>query len=87
MQRSIRDQRWKLIRYPKINRSQLFDLAADPHEMKDLAAAADQAPKVGEMLARLAQAQQEYGDTCPLTSPNPASAAWTPPPVAAEPAK
>ena len=87
VQRSIRDQRWKLIRYPKINRSQLFDLAADPHEMKDLAAAADQAPKVGEMLARLAQAQQEYGDTCPLTSPNPASVAWTPPPVAAEPAK
>ena len=87
VQRSIRDQRWKLIRYPKINRSQLFDLQADPHEMKDLADEASQASKVSEMMALLAQTQREYGDTCALSSPHPAPAAWSPPPVAAEPAK
>ncbi len=32
VQRAIRDDRWKLIRYPKINRTQLFDLQNDPHE-------------------------------------------------------
>lgn len=26
LQRSVRDERWKLIRYPKIDRMQLFDL-------------------------------------------------------------
>jgi N-sulfoglucosamine sulfohydrolase-like protein len=36
-QRSIRDDRWKLIRYPLIDKTQLFDLQADPHEMTDLA--------------------------------------------------
>jgi dienelactone hydrolase len=30
MQRALRDERWKLIRYPEINRTQLFDLAACP---------------------------------------------------------
>jgi arylsulfatase A-like enzyme len=37
VQRSLRDERWQFIRYPKINRSQLFDLQNDPHELKDLA--------------------------------------------------
>ena len=36
--RAVRDDRWKLIRYPHINKSQLFDLANDPDEMSDLSA-------------------------------------------------
>ncbi len=36
--RSIRNDRWKLIHYPKINRTQLFDLHNDPHECSDLLA-------------------------------------------------
>jgi arylsulfatase A-like enzyme len=35
-QRMIRDSQWKLIHYPAIDRWQLFDLAADPHELNDL---------------------------------------------------
>ena len=35
-QRMIRDDRWKLVRYPKVGREQLFDLARDPAELHDL---------------------------------------------------
>jgi arylsulfatase A-like enzyme len=38
VQRMVRGDRWKLIRYPKIDREQLFDLVADPFEKNDLAA-------------------------------------------------
>ncbi len=36
VQRAVRDERWKLIVYPKINKRQLFDLHNDPYEMHDL---------------------------------------------------
>ena len=35
--RAICDDRWKLIRYPIVNKSQFFDLQTDPHEMTNLA--------------------------------------------------
>jgi arylsulfatase A-like enzyme len=38
VQRMVRDRRWKLIRYPKIGRTQLFDLERDPDELHDLSA-------------------------------------------------
>ena len=38
VQRAVRDDRWKLIRYPRIGLTQLFDLASDPDERHDLAA-------------------------------------------------
>ncbi|MEM7307231.1 MAG: sulfatase-like hydrolase/transferase [Planctomycetota bacterium] len=34
--RAVTDGRWKLIRYPRIDREQLFDLASDPDELVDL---------------------------------------------------
>jgi arylsulfatase A-like enzyme len=34
-QRMIRDQRWKLVWYPKLERYQLFDVIADPDELHD----------------------------------------------------
>ncbi len=37
VQRAVRDDRWKLIVYPQINKTQLFDLANDPAERVDLA--------------------------------------------------
>jgi arylsulfatase A-like enzyme len=36
VQRMVRDERWKLIWYPKIRRWQLFDLKQDPDELNDL---------------------------------------------------
>lgn len=79
VQRSIRDERWKLIRYPQINKTQLFDLQTDPHETRNLADDPAQAQQVAQMLKKIAQWQQSVGDKLPLTSDKPQSAEWTPP--------
>ena len=79
VQRVVRDDRWKLIRYPQVNETQLFDLQKDPHELSNLAAKPEYAARVKEMLALLADAQKQCGDTCPLTIADPKPAKWTPP--------
>ena len=61
-QRMVRDDRWKLIWYPKIDRYQLFDLAADPWEIDDLCAKPEHAAKLGELRRQLAAQQKAYGD-------------------------
>jgi len=78
-QRSIRDDRWKLIRYPLVDRTQLFDLSTDPHELTNLADRPEHAAKVAAMTALLAREMASYGDTYPLTVANPKPAAWSPP--------
>ena len=78
-QRAVRTERWKLIRYTHINKTQLFDLQTDPCEMDDRADKPEHAGKVQEMMALLEKAQKQWGDTCPLVSPSPASPEWTPP--------
>jgi arylsulfatase A-like enzyme len=77
-QRAIRDDRWKLIRYPQINKTQLFDLLNDPFEVHDLASESNSAGKTQDLTARLEKALKEYGDKCALTVPNPKPAAWSP---------
>jgi len=62
-----------------INKTQLFDLQADPRETNDLADKPEHAGKVEEMMALLAKARKQWGDTGPLVSPSPASPEWTPP--------
>ena len=79
VQRAVRTDRWKLIRYPQVDQTQLFDLQNDPHELNNLAAKPEYAARVKEMLALLAKAQKQCGDTCPLTVANPKPAKWTPP--------
>lgn len=86
-QRAIRDQRWKMIRYPLVNKTQLFDLQADPHELVNLADKPEQAGKLAEMLTLLEKAQQEYGDTAPLVVSDPKPAEWTPPKPGERPAE
>jgi arylsulfatase A-like enzyme len=78
-QRAVRDQRWKLIRYPLVDKTQLFDLQADPHELNNLADQSEHAAKVAEMMALLAREQQRYDDVAPLKVEHPEPAAWTPP--------
>jgi hypothetical protein len=65
--------------YTHINKTQLFDWQTDPRETNDLADNRKHAGKVEEMMALLAKAQKQWGDTCPLVSPAPASPEWTPP--------
>lgn len=84
VQRAIRTDRWKLIRYPQINKTQLFDLQADPHEMHDLAAKPEYAERVRELTAALANEQRAYGDDCPLVVARPQPGAWSPAKLTAE---
>lgn len=78
-QRAVRDERWKLIRYPLVDRTQLFDLQADPRELANLADQPAQAERLRTMTRLLQQEMERYGDTAPLRVPNPQPAAWTPP--------
>jgi arylsulfatase A-like enzyme len=78
VQRAFRDERWKLIRYPQVDKTQLFDLQADPQEATNLAYLPSYAAKVAELTARLQKEQQRSGDTAPLTVAQPKPAEWTP---------
>ena len=78
-QRAVRDQRWKLIRYPLVDVTQLFDLQTDPRELTNLAAQPAHGAKVVELTALLEKEMAAHGDTQPLKVANPKPAAWTPP--------
>jgi len=71
VQRAGRCGQWKLIRYPQVNKTQLFDLQADPRETKDLAGDPTHAAKIKELMALLAAEQKRFGDTLPLEVANP----------------
>lgn len=79
VQRAWRDDRWKIIRYPEVNVTQLFDLKSDPNELNNLAEKPEHAAHATALLAKLKAAQPAWGDDLPLTAANPKPAAWTPP--------
>ncbi|MEN9576594.1 MAG: hypothetical protein RL514_4449 [Verrucomicrobiota bacterium] len=79
VQRAFTNGRWKLIRYPEVDRTQLFDLQADPHELSNLALQPMHAATVAELTAALAQEMTRSGDTNGLKVANPKPAEWTPP--------
>ena len=56
VQRMVRDERWKLTWYPKIKKHQLFDLRADPHELRNLA----NNPAQRERMARMRDQMREW---------------------------
>jgi arylsulfatase A-like enzyme len=62
LQRAVRDDRWKLIVYPRISKTQLFDLHRDPEETDDLAADPRHAGQVRRLTALLKDWQQKVGD-------------------------
>jgi arylsulfatase A-like enzyme len=78
-QRALREENWKLIRFPRIGRSQLFDLANDPHETKDLAGDTMYKEHVRSMTEDLAALQKQFGDDAPLTVTPPDKLEFTPP--------
>ncbi len=79
VQRAIRDHRWKLIRYPSINKTQLFDLEYDTDEMHDLADDPAKSRRIERMMAQLQEWQKRLGDKAPLTSRSPQDRVFTPP--------
>lgn len=78
-QRALRDDHYKLIRYPQIDRTQLFDLAADPAELTDLSGRPEHAARVATMTAALATELKRLDDPHPFTIASPQPAAWSPP--------
>ncbi|HWB04639.1 MAG TPA: sulfatase-like hydrolase/transferase [Verrucomicrobiales bacterium] len=79
VQRALTDGRWKLIRYPQVNVTQLFDLQSDPNELKDLSSLPDHAATQSALLAELRRQQTLHGDTLPLEVAKPSAPEWTPP--------
>ncbi|HQU45217.1 MAG TPA: sulfatase-like hydrolase/transferase, partial [Pirellulales bacterium] len=71
VQRAVRQADWKLIRYPKINETQLFNLRDDSDERHNLAAADPDRAK--RLMTVLEQQQRIYGDKLPLVSEHPAA--------------
>ncbi len=61
-QRALCNERWKLIRYPLVDKNQLFDLKADPNEVDNLAYNPGYAERVADLTARLEQEMARYGD-------------------------
>ena len=74
IQRAVRDDRWKLICYPKISYMQLFDLQSDPYEQTNLIERADCAGHVQRLLKLMKEWQTKEGDnvTLPTESKKPA---------------
>jgi arylsulfatase A-like enzyme len=66
VQRAVRDDRWKLIRYPHAGVTQLFDLENDPHELADLGRSPEHAERVVRMTEELEEWQTALGDQAPL---------------------
>ena len=79
VQRALRDERWKLIRYPQVDRTQLFDLATDPDERTNLADRPEYAARIATMMAALAAEMKRLDDPAALIVSAPKSANWTPP--------
>jgi arylsulfatase A-like enzyme len=79
VQRGLRDERYKLIRYPQVDRTQLFDLLADPYERTDLSARPEHAARVAVMTAALAAEMKRLDDPAELTVVSPQPSTWSPP--------
>ena len=69
-QRAVRDERWKLIAYPKIGHLQLFDLKTDPHETTSVIDRPGNAAHVARLQTLMKQWQARVGDTLELPSEN-----------------
>jgi uncharacterized sulfatase len=65
VQRAIETPQWKMIRYPKADQTQLFDLKNDPYEIHNLAAAPEHAAKAAELTALLNRELAAAGDNEP----------------------
>ncbi len=74
VQRAIRDERWKLICYPKLGYSQLFDLQNDPDETRSIYDDPAHAAHIARLREQMIAWQQNVGDTLAL------NAASNPPP-------
>ncbi len=69
--RAVRDEEWKLIRYPLRDYTQLFHLKEDPLELHNLAGNPEHAEREKQLLSLMSQWQQQTGDTARLNVDQP----------------
>jgi arylsulfatase A-like enzyme len=69
VQRAVRQGDWKLIRYPQVNVTQLFNLRDDPNELHNLSQ--DQPERTASLMKLLRWQQKSNGDVLPLTVQHP----------------
>ena len=79
VQRAVRDRRFKLIRYPQVDVTQLFDLENDPQETRNLAGEPAYGDQVRELRRALSSWQEALGDNTSWRAENRRSPTWTPP--------
>ncbi|EDM25915.1 choline sulfatase [Lentisphaera araneosa HTCC2155] len=70
-QRMIQDGDFKLIVYPTIKVSRLYNTAKDPLEMKDLAKNPEYAAKIQELTGKLKKLMKDMNDDMDLDNPKP----------------
>lgn len=66
LQRMVCADGYKMIYYPKIDKTLLYNLKADPHEMNNLADDPANSHKLKKLKKRLKKLQKEVGDTLEL---------------------
>jgi arylsulfatase A-like enzyme len=66
LQRAIVNDGWKLIVYPKAKVTKLYDLVADPDEMRDLMSDPDFTQRASDLFASLVSMAAEHGDPLKL---------------------
>jgi arylsulfatase A-like enzyme len=76
--RSIRNENWKLIRYPLINHTQLFNVKEDPYELNDLSGQSSKKGLIEKMMKLLTQEMAAYADDAPLVVDKPLKKDWNP---------
>lgn len=66
VQRSVTVGNYRLILYPKIGKTLLYDLQNDPHEMSDLSESPKQQKRIKRLFSKLLELQEETGDKLDL---------------------
>jgi arylsulfatase A-like enzyme len=66
--RAVRDERFKLIRYPPLDHVQLFDLGRDPYELRNLADDPRYAEQRAKLTALLESEHDRLRDPHPLVA-------------------
>ena len=68
-QRMVRSRDYKLIYYPMLKRTQLFDMRNDPLEMNDISAQPEQKLRITQMMKAMSQWQKTVEDPLDFDSP------------------